>query len=267
MSNLMVKPVDVLGDTIMAAQDSEGIIWVGVRWMCQGMGMSDGQYKRQIKNIQKDLLLKNSGSNLNLNKGSGERDVFCLKLDYLPIWLAKISITPTMQKDHPELADKLLEYQLKAKDILSEAFMPKQNEFSRTTQAQIQLLAQGNVELNKRVDDIQAEVKALKDDMPVFLKDTKDIQNALRKKAIKVLGGKDRNAYRDRSIHAYTFADIQIELRRQFGVKRYDQIRHKDVPDALKIIEEYKPPLHIRDKIAMANAQQSLDLEGGAHNA
>ena len=102
--------------------------------------------------------------------------------------------------------------------------------------------------------------------MPVFLKDTKDIQSAIRKKAIEVLGGKDSNAYHDRSIRAYTFADIQIELRRQFGVKRYDQIRHKDVPDALKIIEEYKPPLHIRDKIAMANAQQTLDLEGGVHH-
>lgn len=134
----------------------------------------------------------------------------------------------------------------------------------QTIPEQIQLLAQGNVELNQRVDDIQAEVKALKDDMPVFLKDTKDIQNALRKKAIEVLGGKDSNAYRDRSIHAYTFADIQIELRRQFDVKRYDQIRHKDVSDALKIIEEYRPPLHIRDKIAMANAQQTLDLGGGS---
>lgn len=134
---------------------------------------------------------------------------------------------------------------------------------SKSTQEQITLLAQGTTELYQRVDDIQSEVKALKDGMPVFLKDTKGIQNALRKKAIEVLGGKDSNAYHDRSIHAYTFADIQIELRRQFGVRRYDQIRHKDVPDALKIIEEYKPPLHIRDKIAMANAQQSLELEGG----
>lgn len=126
-------------------------------------------------------------------------------------------------------------------------------------------------QVDKKVDDVSAEVQTvrnelqdLKDGMPVFLKDTKDIQNALRKKAIEVLGGKDSNAYHDRSIHAYTFADIQIELRRRFDVKRYDQIRHKDVPDALKIIKEYEPPLHIRDKIAMANAQQSLDLEGGA---
>lgn len=128
-------------------------------------------------------------------------------------------------------------------------------------------------QVDKKVDDVSAEVQTvrselqdLKDGMPVFLKDTKDIQNALRKKAIEVLGGKDSNAYHDRSIHAYTFADIQIELRRQFGVKRYDQIRHKDVADALKIIEEYNPPLHIRDKIAMANAQQSLNLKGGATN-
>ena len=91
------------------------------------MGMTDGQYKRQITNIQKDLLLKNSGANLNLNKSSREREIFCIKLDYLPIWLAKISITPTMKKDHPELADKLLEYQLKAKDILVAAFLPQQD--------------------------------------------------------------------------------------------------------------------------------------------
>ena len=124
MKHLIVKNVDIFGDTIMAAQDNNGTIWVGVRWMCQGMGMTDGQYKRQITNIQNDLLLKGSGSNLILNKGSGEREVFCIKLDYLPMWLAKITITEKTRKDRPEFADKLLQYQLKAKDILAAAFLP-----------------------------------------------------------------------------------------------------------------------------------------------
>lgn len=124
MKDLIVKNVDIFGDTIMAAQDNNGTIWVGVRWMCQGMGMTDGQYKRQITNIQNDLLLKGSGSNLILNKGSGEREVFCIKLDYLPMWLAKITITEKTRKDRPEFADKLLQYQLKAKDILAAAFLP-----------------------------------------------------------------------------------------------------------------------------------------------
>lgn len=263
MSDLMVKPVDVLGDTIMAAQDGEGTIWVGVRWMCQGMGMSDGQYKRQIKNIQKDLLLKNSGSNLNLNKGSGERDVFCLKLDYLPIWLAKISITPTIQKDHPELADKLLEYQLKAKDILAEAFMPKQNN-AGDVQGQIKLLAQGTTELYEKVDTLEQRFNKFEDELPVTGADIDHIQTAVRKKGIQSLGGKQSNAYKDISTRTFVYADIQCELRRQFGVKRYREIKHKDAPDALRIVNSYQLPIALKNLVDMVNAQETLDLGGGS---
>lgn len=130
----MVKPVDVLGDAIMAAQDGEGIIWVGVRWMCQGMGMSDGQYKRQIMNIKKNMVFGEGGSNqIPLPTGQGTQEVFCIRNDFIPLWFAKINITQKTREERPEFADKLLEYQLKAKDILSEAFLPKHNDFPRTT--------------------------------------------------------------------------------------------------------------------------------------
>ncbi len=33
MSNLITKPVDVLGSQVMAAKDSKGQIWAGVRWL------------------------------------------------------------------------------------------------------------------------------------------------------------------------------------------------------------------------------------------
>jgi len=39
-------------------------------------------------------------------------------------WLAKISITPKMQKENKEVMNKLIEYQLKAKDVLAKAFLP-----------------------------------------------------------------------------------------------------------------------------------------------
>ena len=267
MNDMIVKSVDLMGDTVMAAQDSDGTIWVGVKWMCQGMGMSDGHYKRQITNIQKDLLLKNSGSNLLLNKGSGEREVFCLKLDYLPIWLAKISITPTIQKSHPDLADKLLNYQLKAKDILAAAFLPKQSGESGDLRKQIQVIAQGTDELYQKVDAVSGEVQTvktelenLKNDMPLFIRDARDIQSALKKKATQALGGYGSVAYKDNSTRGYVFADIQRELRRQFDVKRYDQIKNKDVSDALRIIEEYKLPLALKNRVDMANNQQRLDV-------
>ena len=125
MNDLLVKEVDLFGDNVTVAKDNNGVVWVGIRWICQGMGMTDGQYKRQITNIQNDLLLKDSGSNLILNKGSGDRTVFCLKLDYLPMWLAKITITEKTRKERPEFIEKLLQYQLKAKDVLAAAFLPQ----------------------------------------------------------------------------------------------------------------------------------------------
>lgn len=127
MSNLEVKHVSFMGADLMAAKDENGTIWAGVRWMCDGMGMSEGQRKRQIANIQADSLLCKGGANLVLNAtGYGSREVFCLQLDFVPLWLAKISITPAMKADTPELAERLEAYQLKAKDVLAAAFLPQQ---------------------------------------------------------------------------------------------------------------------------------------------
>ena len=55
----------------------------------------------------------------------GNQSTLCLKLDFVPLWLAKINITPAMQAETPELAERLEAYQLKAKDVLAAAFLPK----------------------------------------------------------------------------------------------------------------------------------------------
>ncbi len=38
--------------------------------------------------------------------GYGKREGLCLKLDFVPLWLAKINITPAMQAETPELAER-----------------------------------------------------------------------------------------------------------------------------------------------------------------
>lgn len=59
-----------------------------------------------------------------LPTNGGMQEVLCLKLDFVPLWLAKISITPTMERETPELAERLEQYQLHAKDVLAAAFLP-----------------------------------------------------------------------------------------------------------------------------------------------
>lgn len=125
MSGLAIKDVRFNGATLRAAHDAENIIWVGVAWVCQGLGLSEGQMKNERKKIQTDEVLSQGTKFHPLGSGNSDSEVLCLKLDFLPLWLAKIHVTPKMRRDNPQLADKLNTYQLKAKDVLASAFLNK----------------------------------------------------------------------------------------------------------------------------------------------
>lgn len=125
MEDLIVKNVDVMGDSIKAAKDANGNIWVGVRWVCDALDMTEGQMKRQVKNIKKDMVFEKEGSNqIPLPTDGGIKEVFCIRHDFVPLWLAKIQITEKTREERPDFARKLMQYQLKAKDILADAFLP-----------------------------------------------------------------------------------------------------------------------------------------------
>ena len=128
MNDLVVKKVDLCGDAIMAAQDKDGQVWAGVKWLCDGLGLTEDQMRNERKKISKDVVLSKGGSNLTLPTKGGKQEVLCLRHDFVPLWIAKITVTPSMKENNPELVDKLVQYQLKAKDILAEAFLPKKKE-------------------------------------------------------------------------------------------------------------------------------------------
>ncbi len=94
-------------------------------------------------------MLRKGERNFVLPTNGGNQEVLCIELDYLPIWLAKIPVTPAMLTNMPDVADKLVRYQLKAKDVLAEVFLSKQKkDYSYTD------------ELNRRAKAINAELKA-----------------------------------------------------------------------------------------------------------
>ena len=157
MNELTVKQVDLFGDTIMAAQDKDGNIWAGVKWFCEGLGLSEGQTKSERKKIQEDMVLSEGTKFHPLGNSNAGKDVLCLNIDFIPLWLAKISITPSMKENNPELVNKLVKYQLKAKDILSEAFIQKPK-----SSAEILLMyAQQFYEQEQRMSAIEDDMRKL----------------------------------------------------------------------------------------------------------
>ncbi len=123
-NELEIKRVPFMGAELMAARDTDGQIWAGVKWICNGIGLNKNEKDRQVKNVQADRVLKKGCVKFDAGVFDPNNQTVAIKLDFVPLWLAKISITPTMQAEAPYLAERLEAYQLQAKDILAAAFLP-----------------------------------------------------------------------------------------------------------------------------------------------
>lgn len=127
-----------------------------------------------------------------------------------------------------------------------------------TTAEKNHLLAQGNEELNLKVDKVEAEVKELKDTMPLLAVDCDLITKAVKTKGVEVLGGKDSNSYKDRSLRSRVYADIHREVKRQFGVTTYKAIKRNQCEKAVAFVRNYNVPFVLQEQIAENNAQLNL---------
>lgn len=136
-----------------------------------------------------------------------------------------------------------------------------------TTEQQIQLLAQGNVELSKRIDTVQTKTETLEErfnhfekDLPLFPYEADSVSSAVKKRVVEVLGGKDGNAYHNKSISQKAFMDAYRNLKRNFNVSSYKSIKRNQIDTALRIAMEYEPPLFLEEQIRDCNAQMHLDI-------
>lgn len=124
---------------------------------------------------------------------------------------------------------------------------------------QIQLLAQGNVEVNKRIDELDNKLEKAISDLPILGIEENKISNAVRRKGVECLGGKDSTAYKNRSLRQSLYSDLHKQLRREFGVSTYRAIRRNQADTAVEIIRNYKPPLFLADQIEQENAQMHMN--------
>lgn len=129
-----------------------------------------------------------------------------------------------------------------------------------SVQEQIRLIAQGNIELEQKIDNIKQDLEQFKQDMPVLGIEENKITSAVRKTGVEILGGKESNAYNDKSIRNKVYSDIYRELKRQFDVTTYKAIKRSQCSMALSIIETYKPPFFLEEQIQNCNAQLGLDM-------
>lgn len=111
-------------------------------------------------------------------------------------------------------------------------------------------------EQKEKIAQVENRVDKLEEDMPLFQIDCKEIQALVRKKGIEALGGYRSVAYNDNSLRGKVYSDIQQQIRREFGVLRYEAIKRSQLEMAKEIIINYKAPLVLENEIKLLNGQE-----------
>ena len=111
-------------------------------------------------------------------------------------------------------------------------------------------------EQEEKIAQVVNRVDKLEEDMPLFQIDCKEIQALVRKKGIEALGGYRSIAYNDNSLRGKVYSDIQQQIRREFGVLRYEAIKRSQLEMAKEIIINYKVPLVLENEIKLLNEQE-----------
>ena len=111
-------------------------------------------------------------------------------------------------------------------------------------------------EQEEKIIQVENKVDRLEEDMPLFQIDCKEIQALVRKKGIEALGGYKSVAYNDNSLRGKVYSDIQHQIRREFGVSRYEAIKRSQLEMAKEIISNYKVPLVLENEIKLLNEEE-----------
>ena len=124
-----------------------------------------------------------------------------------------------------------------------------------TTADKLRLLVECNSDLSNRMDavensvgEVKDEFRSFRDDLPLLGAEMDQITSAVKRKGVEVLGGKVSDAYHDSSLRGKVYADIYQQIKREFGVPSYKQIKRGKVDVALQIVAKYAPPLRLGER-------------------
>lgn len=187
------------------------------------------------------------GDNLKEFKANGQNDVLP-NVNTLYLWTEKGAFlhAKSLGTDEAwEVYERLVDFYFNRKKPL-------------TAIEQLQLTQQAVLEVKEQIDNVDKDLQDFKKDMPLLAVECEKITKAVKSKGIEVLGGRNSEAYRDKSLRGKVYSDIHGEVRRQFGVNTYKAIKRSECEKAIEIVSAYQLPMALSEEVYDCNSQYSI---------
>lgn len=125
---LQVTDFNFYGDELIALKDNAtGEIFTAINSVLRNIGFTERQVRHNRDKWMNDSIVSKGCQNFVIpDKNGNNQNTLCISNRKLPIALTKITITPKMKQNQPELASKLELYQDKCADVLASVFIDHQ---------------------------------------------------------------------------------------------------------------------------------------------
>lgn len=113
-------------------------------------------------------------------------------------------------------------------------------------------------QVDNKVDTLAERMDNFEQNLPLLPEDADDVSKEVKKRVVEVLGGKDSNAYHDKSLSQKVFMDAYRNLKSNFNISSYKAIKRNRKDMAVQIARAYNPPLYLTEQIQAENSQMKF---------
>lgn len=139
-----------------------------------------------------------------------------------------------------------------------EKVFKEQYRLPQTPEEKLALTMEVTTRLNKRIGKIEEDLEDIKNKQEIDSTQRYKLKKARNRKAVEVLGGKESDAYQDKSLTRKVFRALERDLKDNFTISRYEDLRRDEFDSAIKFIENWYPPYPLKREISLKNSQMKI---------
>lgn len=153
---------------------------------------------------------------------------------------------------------KAMEFKLKYIEAFNKMEQIVRQELPQTPEEKLALTMQVTLRLDKRVGKLEKSIDEIQNKSEIDSDQRYKLWVARNKKAVKALGGKESNAYKDKALSRKTFRALEHSLKKKFVISRYEDLKKENFDEAIEAINKWYPPYELQCEIEEMNAQGNL---------
>lgn len=142
--------------------------------------------------------------------------------------------------------------------IAIEQAFKEQYRLPQTPEEKLALTMEVTTRLNKRIGKIEEDLEDIKNKQEIDSTQRYKLKKARNRKAVEVLNGKQSNAYQDKKITRKVFRALERELKDEFTISRYEDLRRDEFDKAIEFINNWHPSYSLEREISLKNSQMRI---------